>query len=67
MAKKVEGRIVEAVGAASNTTDGLTAEQIQTAMSEAAAEAQAEGLSDHEVRDRMLAARKQLKANARSA
>lgn len=64
---KTPSKIVEAVGVASNTTEGLTAEQVQTAMSEAAAAAQAEGLSDREIRDRMLAARKQLKANARSA
>lgn len=59
---KTPSKIVEAVGSASNSTDGLTAEQIQTAMSEATAAAQAEGITDPDViRKRALDARKALK------
>lgn len=55
--------IVEAVGtAASASNDTVSARDIEAAMSKAAADAQAEGISDpNEIRDRMLAARKAVK------
>lgn len=63
MAKKHESRVAEAVGSAGNDPkDLLNPSAIQDAMSQAAADAQAEGITDpDETRKRMLAAREQVK------
>jgi hypothetical protein len=66
MARKSESRIVEAVGAATGGSNDLSAADIQNAMDRAAADAQAEGITDPDViRDRKLAARKAVKEKAR--
>jgi hypothetical protein len=63
MAKKSGNKVVEAVGsAASASNDTPSAKAIEDAMSQAAADAQAEGISDpDEIRERMLEARKRAK------
>jgi formaldehyde-activating enzyme involved in methanogenesis len=63
MTKKSDSKIVEAVGSAGNDpADLLNPSAIQDAMSQAVADAQAEGITDpDEIRDRALAAREQVK------
>jgi formaldehyde-activating enzyme involved in methanogenesis len=63
MTKKSDSKIVEAVGSAGNDpADLLNPSAIQEAMAQAAADAQAEGITDpDEIRDRALAAREQVK------
>lgn len=64
MAKKSESKVAEAVGsAASQSNDTPSAKDIETAMAKAAEQAQADGISDpDQIRDRMLNARKRVKA-----
>jgi len=59
-----ESKVVQAVGtAATDSGAAYTARDIEAAMSQAAADAQAEGISDpDEIRERMLEARKKVKA-----
>jgi formaldehyde-activating enzyme involved in methanogenesis len=63
MTKKSDSKIVEAVGSAGNdSADLLNPSAIQEAMAQAAADAQADGITDpDEIRDRVLAAREQVK------
>ena len=63
MAKKAEGKVVEAVGtAASQSNDMPSSKDIEVAMVHAIEQAHADGVSDpDEIRDRMLAARKAAK------
>jgi formaldehyde-activating enzyme involved in methanogenesis len=62
MAKKSDSKIVEAAGMAAGGSGGLTPDVIQEAMAKAAAEAQAEGVTDQEeIKQRMIDARDSLK------
>ena len=66
MAKKVEMKVVESVGAASGTLKGdkSLSKKIELAMSQAVEKAQAEGINDpHAIRTRMLEARDKVLKN----